>query len=261
MTQGLSDKIYWHGYIRYYEKFFQGRILNNIAEFGVFQGNSIRWLLERFPDAKIFGADISPIKENWPVNPRFQFIQLDQDSKEQVAKFLNLAKFDLIIEDGSHQTRHQINCLIEGLKVLNSNGVYILEDINTSRKDFHWWNKKIRFWKLIKIFQYKKYLAQQHLDQGNALHALLAIDHYQRIQKVISEQIIKKIAIDSMLSIHDIEVLVANIKEINLYKRNHLPDFCHHCGSTDYVYSKLKCLCGEEVFSDADSMAFVIVKR
>ncbi len=261
LTQGLSDKVYWHGYIQFYEKFFQGRTLNRIAEFGVFQGNSIRWLLERFPDAKIFGADISPIKENWPVDPRFQFIQLDQDSKEQVANFLSLEKFDLIIEDGSHQPKHQINCLIEGLKALNSNGIYILEDVQTSRKDHHWWNKKIRFWKLIKKFQYKKHLTQQHLDQGNALHALLAIDHYQRIQKVIGQEIMEKIASASMLNIHDVEVLVANIKEIYLYQRNHLPDFCHRCGSVDYVYSKLKCHCGEQVFSDADSMAFVVIKR
>jgi len=261
MTQGLSDKIYWHGYIQFYENFFKGRTINTIAEFGIFQGNSIRWLLERFPEAKIFGADISPIKENWPVNPRFQFIQLDQDSKEQVEKFLSLDKFDLIIEDGSHQTRHQINCLIAGLKALNPNGVYILEDIQTSRKDHHWWNKKIHFWKFLKRAQYKKHLAQQHLDQGNALHALLAINHYQRIQKVMDQEIIQKIAIDSMLSIHDIEVLVANIKEIHLYQRNHLPDFCHHCGSVDYIYSKLRCLCGVEVFSDEDSMAFVLVKH
>jgi len=261
LTQGLSDKIYWHGYIQFYEKFFHGRVLNSIAEFGVFQGNSIRWLLERFPDAKIYGADISPIKDNWPVDPRFQFIQLDQASKEQVANFLNLEKFDLIIEDGSHQPRHQINCLIEGLKALNSNGVYILEDVQTARKDHHWWNKKIRFWKLIKKAEYKKHLAQQHLDQGNALHALLAIDHYQRIQKVMTQDIIEKIAIDSMLNIQDIELLVANIKEIHLYQRNHLPDFCHQCGSADFNFSKLKCYCGVDIFSDEDSMAFVLVKR
>jgi hypothetical protein len=46
-----------------------------------------------------------------------------------------------------------------------------------------------------------------------------------------------------------------------LYQRNHLPDFCHHCGSVDYIYSKLRCLCGVEVFSDEDSMAFVLVKH
>ena len=174
---------------------------------------------------------------------------------------MNLEKFDLIIEDGSHQPRHQINCLIEGLKALNSNGVYILEDVQTARKDHHWWNKKIRFWKLIKKAEYKKHLAQQHLDQGNALHALLAIDHYQRIQKVMTQDIIEKIAIDSMLNMQDIELLVTNIKEIHLYQRNHLPDFCHQCGSADFIFSQLKCYCGVDIFSDEDSMAFVLVKR
>ena len=261
MTQGLSDKIYWHGYIPFYEKFFENRIFKNIAEFGVFQGNSIRWLLERFPDAKIYGADISPLEENWPVDSRFQFIQLDQASKEQVRNFLSLENFDLIIEDGSHQPLHQINCLIEGLKSLNPNGIYILEDVQTSRRSHPWWNARVRFWKIKRKKQYKNFIDQQDLVKGNALHALLAINHYQRIKKNIDQDTIHKIAHCSALGANDIKILVDEIKEIHLYQRPHLPDFCHHCGSIDYSFSALECICGEPIFSDDDSMAFAIVKN
>jgi hypothetical protein len=58
----LSDKIFWHGYIPFYETFFEGRAFERIAEFGVYKGRSIRWLLQRFPDASIHGADILPIQ-------------------------------------------------------------------------------------------------------------------------------------------------------------------------------------------------------
>ena len=44
----LSDKIFWHGYIPFYETFFAGRTFQHIAEFGVYKGRSIRWLLHPF---------------------------------------------------------------------------------------------------------------------------------------------------------------------------------------------------------------------
>jgi hypothetical protein len=76
----LSDKIFWHGYIPFYESFFVGRDFHSIAEFGVYKGRSIRWLLARFPSATIYGADILPLQAEWPVDPRFHFKRLDQAS-------------------------------------------------------------------------------------------------------------------------------------------------------------------------------------
>jgi len=127
----LSDKFFWHGYIPFYE-IIQNRDFQKIAEFGVFKGGSIRWLLERFPQSEIFGADILPIQPEWPVDERFHFRQLDQSNREQIKSFLAERKFDLIIEDGSHIPEHQVNCLIEGMRLLQSGGIYILEDIQTS---------------------------------------------------------------------------------------------------------------------------------
>jgi hypothetical protein len=47
-----SDKLFWHGYIEFYERFFINRKIETIAEIGVFKGESIKWLLHRFPTAK-----------------------------------------------------------------------------------------------------------------------------------------------------------------------------------------------------------------
>jgi hypothetical protein len=261
LQQELSDKVYWHGYVPFYEQFFQDRSFKNIAEFGVFQGNSIRWFLKRFPNAKIYGADILTLQSNWPVDERFHFTQLDQGNQEQVRKFLHQADFDLILEDGSHFPHHQVSCLIEGLKVLRSGGMYILEDIQTARKDHAWWNESIHFWKLLKKLRYQKFVSSQQLDHGNALHALLAIQHYQRIGKVVDDQTIEKIAQKSIFRPEDIAFLFESIDQIHFYQRSNLPDFCHKCGSVDYQFSDLKCQCGEAIFSDADSMAFVILKK
>ena len=85
----LSDKIFWHGYIPFYETFFAGRTFLRIAKFGVYKGRSIRWLLEYFQDATVYGADILPIQAEWPVDARFHFTQLDRESREQIHQFLN----------------------------------------------------------------------------------------------------------------------------------------------------------------------------
>ena len=255
----LSDKIFWHGYIPFYETFFTGRTFKRIAEFGVYKGRSIRWLLERFPDASIYGADILPTQAEWPVDARFHFTQLDQGSREQIHQFLNQCRFDLIIEDGSHQPQHQINCLIEGLDALESNGVYILEDVETSFPNHPWWNKKIHWWKL----RERRVLREQQriVSYGNALHMLLALDHYRRINVAIDDVVVSQIAKNSLLSKEEINRIASQIESIHLYRRTRLPDYCHDCGTKHFEYSKLKCACGQEIFGGNESMSFVIIRK
>jgi trans-aconitate methyltransferase len=258
----LTDKIYWHGYIPFYEKFFSQRNFSNIAEFGVYKGNSIRWLLERFPQSLIYGADILPLQSEWPFDPRFHFTQLNQESREEIRRFLGHCKFDLIIEDGSHQPQHQINCLVEGLDALSPGGIYILEDIQTSRTDHYWWTTDIskpHWWKFEKMRQYKS--IKKSLLPGNALHTLLGIDHCKRINIDVNDDIATKLANNSLLSKAEILKLASQINSIHLYRRTHLPDYCANCGSDMYDFNKLKCLCGQPIFADADSMSFVIIKN
>ena len=215
--------------------------------------------LDGFPGAKIYGADILPLQLEWPIDSRFQFTQLDQGVGEQIHGFLSQCKFDLIIEDGSHQPKHQISCLIEGLEALNPNGVYILEDIQTSLPSHPWWNKQFHWWK----FRERAILKTQQniFSFGNALHGLLALDHYKRIGVEINEEIARRISKNSLLDEMAIHRLARQINEIHLYRRTHLPDFCHNCGSSDFDFSDFKCRCGEEIFRDTDSMSFVVIKK
>ena len=233
MTYTSSDKSFWHGFDNFYETYFKNRTFNNIAEFGIFKGSSIKWLLERFPNSQIYGSDIIARTDEWPVDSRFIDVQLDQGNIDQVRDFLNLAKYDLIIEDGSHYPVHQVSCLIEGMKVLNPGGIYILEDIHTS-------------------------LGQ---PIGNALTVLLAIHHYRRLHITITEDIAQLISNNSLMDAGEVLSLDTNIDGIELYRRTRLPDWCYRCNSTEFNYSQLRCLCGEEIFSMKDSMSFVITKK
>jgi hypothetical protein len=237
-----SDKVFWHGYIDFYEGFFKDRSFKNIAELGVFKGNSIRWLLERFPDARVCGADILPLQPEWPLHERFQFTQLDQGDVDAVRGFLTQRRFDLIIEDGSHLPKHQVLCLMEGIRALQSGGIYILEDIHTSHPS------------------YAKKLGGilPRTSKGNALSVLLAISHYQRLGMEIDAPRAQLIAKASLLAPQEVDFLAQHIAKISLYRRTRLPDYCYKCGAVDYDFSTYSCKCGAEVFSDSDSMSFVI---
>ncbi len=236
-----SDKVFWHGYIDFYETFFKDRSFAAIAEIGVFKGNSIRWFLERFPEASVCGADILPLQPEWPVNDRFRFTRLDQGDAESLRRFFAQENFDLIVEDGSHVPEHQVLCLLEGVNALASGGLYILEDIHTSHPEY-------------------ARLAGRPF-RGNALTVLLAIDHYKRIGVAIDEAKAQAIAAGSLLQPAEVLFLSEKIDKISLYRRTRLPDSCYRCGAKDYDFSALRCRCGVEVFKDADSMTFVIQKR
>lgn len=242
-----SDKFFWHGYVDFYETFFKAKQIQTIAEIGIFKGNSIRWLLKRFPWAEIYGADILPIQAEWPVDNRFKFFQLDQGDQKQVSSFFSQKTFDLIIEDGSHQPDHQVLSLIEGVKVLKSGGLYILEDIHTSHP--------------VSVRKSKKGLHRLKTPKGNALSVLLAIDHYKRTSIPIDESKAQCIAKDSIMKPEDVLFLSKNLNSIYLYKRTRLPDRCSQCGSVDYNFSTYTCKCGEKVFRDHDSMSFVLEKK
>ena len=53
-----SDKYFWHGFREVYARLLPEFIEGRVVEFGVFKGDSIRWLMEQYPMAEIIGADI-----------------------------------------------------------------------------------------------------------------------------------------------------------------------------------------------------------
>lgn len=105
-----SDKQYWHRYLPVYEARF--KTLNNcnkILEFGVFKGESIRWLNDLFPGAEIYGSDILDVLPEWPVSENIKYFHVDQGDVNSIKGLFQQINgdLDLIIEDGSHLPEHQ----------------------------------------------------------------------------------------------------------------------------------------------------------
>jgi hypothetical protein len=125
-----TDKATYHDYLNFYENNI-GHLKNeriNIMEIGFLHGNSIKMWLDYFTNARIYCLDIIDCSFT---HERFHYIKISQDNPILDNIFPD-SFFDLIIDDGSHMTSHQIKSLEILWKKVKSPGFYILEDLHTS---------------------------------------------------------------------------------------------------------------------------------
>lgn len=89
---------------------------------------SVRMWLEYFPEARIFGLDVSDF--SWFQDPRFTFLRCNMDERENIrAAAEALPELDIIIDDASHASHHQQFAFLELFPRLASGGLYIIEDL------------------------------------------------------------------------------------------------------------------------------------
>ena len=120
------------GFIQLYEKYFVPyRDLEiNILEIGVDNGDSLRIWREYFSKANICGIDID--KKNFEIK-NTNILQGDQSDHKFLNTLVTKYKyFDIIIDDGSHQAKHIISSFNYLFPYLNNNGLYVIEDLQTS---------------------------------------------------------------------------------------------------------------------------------
>ena len=140
-------KISGHGYASFYERYF----LNfkkkniNILELGSFYGNASAALYFYFKESDIFSADIYPDLFSYK-SKRIKNFYIDTSSENSIEKNLINKNylFDIIIEDASHMYKDQIISLFMLFPILNSNGIFIVEELDfpDTRKDMNLNNEK-----------------------------------------------------------------------------------------------------------------------
>jgi hypothetical protein len=124
-------------YANWYENWFSPikEKVTNICEIGVYNGGSTRALYDYFPKANILGIDILDKKEY--ENDRTITKLLDQGNSEQLDNFIlecnqQDLKFDIILDDGSHDVEHQQLTFGKLFQLVKPGGLYIIEDMCTS---------------------------------------------------------------------------------------------------------------------------------
>jgi hypothetical protein len=237
-----SDKITWHRYMEFYEPHL-ARLgqPEQILEFGVFHGASIRYLRDRYHGAHIVGCDILPPQAEWPQEAEIEYVTLDQGKPADLERLFadHPDQIDLAIDDGSHQPEHQRNCLVATLPRVRRGGIYILEDLHTSHPEH-------------------VMVGRRHRNVTNCYHLLLAFEHLMSTGTALTDVAVDRLTRKSMFSPEQVRSLFGAISSIDLYRRATLPLQCYNCGAVDFEYDRLRCTCGVAIAATADSMSAVV---
>jgi hypothetical protein len=118
-----TDKLS-HGYAMIYAKV--PKTIKRVFEIGIGGGQSLEAWLDIFPSSEVYGLDCNgKIVED----PRVKCINCDINLFNPEDHIKNAdVKFDLIVDDGSHQTKD----IISGWQKLNKycSGIYVVEDVD-----------------------------------------------------------------------------------------------------------------------------------
>jgi hypothetical protein len=138
-----TDKDFTHNYYNnVYEKYFSPlkestKLLCEIgiggfwADAGWVHGNSLKVFRDYFINAQILGLDIT----HYEIDDldRITLDWLDQSKKQLVEQYSNrLSNYDIILDDGSHNTYDQQITFAYFFRSLRSGGIYVLEDLHSS---------------------------------------------------------------------------------------------------------------------------------
>lgn len=135
-----TDKWGYHWYMQHYQRYFEPLRKKplNILEIGVGGeedprngGQSLRTWKRFFPKARIVGIDIHD-KRHFS-EPRIDVRICDQTDAAGLRKLSEeYGGFDIIIDDGSHLNEHVIGTFHVLFPLLRPNGIYSIEDTQTS---------------------------------------------------------------------------------------------------------------------------------
>lgn len=130
-----TDKNTTHSYIEFYDSIFEGlRDLElNILEIGTGCGGATELWIDYFHKSNIYGIELNYHTSLDVLNSRenvFIYQKTDCCSLKTIDIFTSKnIKFDIIIDDASHTVGSQIFTCREWTKLLNTNGMLIIEDV------------------------------------------------------------------------------------------------------------------------------------
>jgi hypothetical protein len=130
----LSKK--WNNYFEVYDELLKNYVGKNpkMLEIGVAHGGSLELWLKYFDnEVDLYAVDINKDFLDYKFDAKVDYACVDQSSTEHWNAYLTgKPNFDIIVDDGSHDSEHQILTLITLFSKLNDGGIYVVEDTHTS---------------------------------------------------------------------------------------------------------------------------------
>ena len=128
----------WHHYFDIYERYF-GRYRDRpirMLEIGVFRGGSLRMWKQYFhPDSIIVGIDVDKSCQAHEIADQNVFVRIGSQADPNFLAEVTgeFGPFDIILDDGSHKTHHQIVSFGALFRpALKDGGCYMVEDTHTN---------------------------------------------------------------------------------------------------------------------------------
>ena len=132
-TGRVIDK--WEHYLEIYDRYFsrfRGTAVT-MVEIGVFRGGSLQMWKQYFgPKARIVGIDVDPQCKSYEEDQIQVLIGDQQDRSFLRSVRAAVPHVDILLDDGGHTMKQQINTFEELFPHIDPNGVYLCEDLHTS---------------------------------------------------------------------------------------------------------------------------------
>lgn len=133
-----------NGYLPLYIEYFERQCIDrngklNILEVGTNKGSSLRMWAEYFPNAKIYGVDITRQYEISHLldHPRIITTIVDAGNAIALRREFGGLRFDIVIDDGSHEQTDQQVTLGVMFRLIRNGGLFVMEDLITGE---NWWD-------------------------------------------------------------------------------------------------------------------------
>lgn len=136
---GTDKSSLHHHYTRYYERHLPAKTIS-LLEIGAFKGASLRMWKELYPDSQIACFDLFIDPDNISKEDVESLgVTAYQGNQEYVSDLEKIeGEFDVIIEDGSHRSDHQIITFETLWPKVKSGGMYVVEDLHCCYDPFYW---------------------------------------------------------------------------------------------------------------------------
>ena len=184
-----TDKIS-HGYLQVYDPLFMSLdSISNVLEIGVYNGDSLRLLQNYFPNSNVYGLDLTPPRDHH-YNDRFKVLLGNQEDRDDLNHIFNSidGDLDLIIDDGGHTMKQQQTSFGFLFRHLKNGGVYIIEDLHTSRYG----------------------LSSEYINKDDLITTLDMLQNFKNTSNIISNHMLD----------HEIKYLEDNIESIEIWSKN-----------------------------------------
>ncbi len=128
----------WHHYFDIYTRHFDPYRSKPIKmlEIGVFRGGSLRmWKKYFHPESLIVGVDIDKNCQQYEIADQQVYVRIGSQGDPDFLAAVNkeFGPFDIILDDGSHKTYHQLTSFTSLFRdALKDAGCYMVEDMHTN---------------------------------------------------------------------------------------------------------------------------------